>query len=129
MKKSKISPLKTEQNHKIVIDEDEYTDSRPVELICPTCHTNSVVNISDGAGNTDKFCKRCSCVISDENDIIRHRQRLLPPEEPEPAVSTTPTIGADDIAIRHPPTLKGGAAQLAKRGTIKFTYYYDSSEN
>jgi hypothetical protein len=34
-----------------------------------------------------------------------------------------------DVEIRHPPTLKDGAAELAKRGTIKFTYYYDSSEH
>lgn len=64
-----------------------------------------------------------------DDDTVRHKQRLLPPEESEPAASTTPTIGADDVAIRHPPTLKDGAAQLAKRGTIRFTYYYDSSEH
>jgi hypothetical protein len=127
MKKAKIT-LPADHNKKVVIDEDEFSDSPPVELICPTCNTNTIVTIADRAGNSDKFCKRCSCVYNEEDNIIRHKQRLLPPLEPEPAASTTPTIGADDVAIRHPPTLKDGAAQLAKRGTIRFTYYYDSSQ-
>jgi hypothetical protein len=122
-------PPKTNQNDKILLDEDEFSDQTALEMICPSCNTNTIVTITDQAGNSDKFCKRCNCVYSEENDIIRHRQRLLPPQENEVAASTTPTVSADDVAIRHPPTLKDGAAQLAKRGTIKFTYYYDSSEH
>lgn len=127
MKKSKISPLDSGQNRKILIDEEEFSDSEPVELICPSCNTNTIVTITDQAGNSDKFCKRCSCVYSEENDIIRHRQRLLPPDEPEPAASTTPTIGADAVAIRHPKELRGGIAELQKRG-LKITYFEDSSQ-
>ena len=127
MKKSKISPLDSGQNRKILIDEEEFSDSEPVELICPSCNTNTIVTITDQAGNSDKFCKRCSCVYSEENDIIRHRQRLLLPDEPEPAASTTPTIGADAVAIRHPKELRGGIAELQKRG-LKITYFEDSSQ-
>ena len=129
MKKSKISPLPVDQNKKVVLDENEFSDSEPVELICPTCNTNTIVTITDQAGNSDKFCKRCSCVYSEEKDIIRHRQRLMPPVEPEPAATSIQYDFTKDVEIRHQPTLKDGAAQLAKRGTIKFTYYYDSSEH
>lgn len=80
------------------------------------------MNISDGAGNTDRFCKRCSCVISDENDIIRHRQRLLPPDEPEPAVATVNIDFTKDVEIRHPKELRGGIAELQKRVIILYRY-------
>lgn len=129
MKRTKIPPLKTNQNDKILINEDEYSDNSRVELLCNQCHTNTLVTLSDGSGNSDLFCKRCSAVYSQDDDTIRHKQRLSVPLETDPAVSTTPGIDYDSIAIRHPPTLKDGAAQLAKRGTIKFTYYYDSSEH
>lgn len=113
----------------VLIYEQEFSDQSHVELLCNTCHTYTLVTITDQSGNSDLFCKRCSTVYSQDDDTIRHRQRLLPPDEPEPAASTTPTIGEDAVAIRHPPTLKGGAAELAKRGTRKFTYYCDSGEH
>ena len=129
MKKAKISPLPADQNKKVLIDEQEFSDSEPVELICPSCNTNTIVTITDQAGNSDKFCKRCSCVYNEEDDIIRHRQRLLPPEKTEPVATSIQYDFNKDVEIRHQPTLKDGAAQLAKRGTIRFTYYYDSSEH
>ena len=39
----------------------------------------------------------------------------------EPAVATTP--GIPDISIRKEPELSGGFAELAKKGTIRFTSY------
>jgi hypothetical protein len=41
----------------------------------------------------------------------------------ETLVATTPGINYKDVAIRHEPELSGGFAQLAKKGTIKFTSY------
>ena len=122
MKKAKISPLPADQNKKVLIDEQEFSYQSHIELICNTCHTNTLVTITDGVDNSDLFCKRCSTVYSMEDDTVRHRQRLLPPDEPEPAASTTPTIGADDVAIRHPPEIKGGLKALQQRG-LKITHY------
>lgn len=128
MKKAKISPLKSDQNKKVVIDEDEYTDSGPVELICPTCHTtNTIVTLTDQAGNSDKFCKRCSIIYNEENDIIRHRQRLLPPDEPEPTATSIQYDFTKDVEIWHPKELRGGIAELQKR-RLKITYFEDSSQ-
>lgn len=111
MKKAKISPLDSGQNRKVLIDEDEYTDNSHIELLCPTCHTNSIITLSDGAGNSDKFCKRCSCVYNEEDDIIRHRQRLLPPDEPEPAATSIQYDFTKDVEVRHPKELRGGIAE------------------
>ena len=49
-------------------------------------------------------------------NTIRHKQRLSVPLETEPAATTTPGIGADAVAIRHPKELRGGIAELQKRG-------------
>jgi hypothetical protein len=39
----------------------------------------------------------------------------------EPAITSVGNI--PDVSIRHKPTLRGGFAQFAKKGTIKFTSY------
>ena len=50
---------------------------------------------------------------------------MLPPQENEVAASTTPTIGADDVAIRHEKELVWGAKEISRKGTIKFTHYQE----
>jgi hypothetical protein len=47
---------------------------------------------------------------------------LSAPEETETAVSTTPGIGADTVAIRHQPEIKGGLKSLQQKG-LKITHY------
>lgn len=116
-----------DKNDKILIGE-ELTGPEQVEYVCNQCHCGPLVTINDKTGNSDLFCRRCGITYALEDDTVRHKSRLSVPLD-EPALSTTPTIGADAVEIRHPPTLKDGAAQLAKRGTIRFTYYYDSSEH
>ena len=56
-----------------------------------------------------------------DDDTVRHKQRISVPLETEPAVSTTP--GIPDISLHKEPELRGGFAQLAKKGTIRFTSY------
>jgi hypothetical protein len=105
-----------------VIDEDEYSDSDRIEYLCNNCHTNTLVTIADKTGNNDLFCKRCGVTYNKEDDTVRHKSRLSVPLETDPALSTTPTIGADAVAIRHEKELLWGASELSKRGTIKFTH-------
>jgi hypothetical protein len=110
MKKSKISPLGTGGNDKILIDEQEYSDQSPIEYICNTCHTGPLVTITDKTGNSDLFCRRCGITYDLEDDTVRHKSRLSVPLETEPAVATTP--GQEylnkSVEIHHEPELKGG---------------------
>ena len=122
MKKSKINPLDAGENRNILIDEQEFSDSERIEYICNTCHTNTLVTITDQAGNSDLFCKRCGVTYNKEDDTVRQKSRLSVPLETEPAISTTPTIGADSVAIRHEPELKGSFKALRDRG-LKITHY------
>jgi hypothetical protein len=122
MKKAKITPLKTNQNDKVLINEQEFSDSERIEYICSLCNCGPLVTITDKTGNTDRFCRNCSAVYSMEDDTVRHKSRLSVPQETEPALSTTPTIGADAVAIHHEPELRGAFKALRDRG-IKITHY------
>lgn len=122
MKKAKITPLKTNQNDKILLDEQEYSDQSRIEYICNTCHTGPLATINDKTGNSDLFCRRCGITYDLEDDTVRHKSRLSVPLETEPAVATTPTVGGDAVAIHHEPELKGSFKALRDRG-IKITHY------
>ena len=74
------------------------------------------------------FCKRCGVTYNKEDDTVRHKSRLSVPLETETSVATTQTIGEDAVAIRHERELKDGALALSKKGTIRFTHYYNSSQ-
>ena len=126
MKKSKITPLPDNQNKKILIG-DELSSSERVEYICSQCHCGPLVTITDKTGNTDRFCRQCSAVYSMEDDTVRHRHRLTVPEETEPAVTSIQYDFTKDVEVRHPKKLRGGIAELHKRG-LKITYFEDSSQ-
>ena len=51
----------------------------------------------------------------------------MPPDEPEPSVSIINYDFNKDVEIRHPKDLRGGIAELQKRG-LKITYFEDSSQ-
>jgi hypothetical protein len=124
---SKITPHKTGKEDKVVIDAEQYTGPEVVEYICSHCNCNTLVKLSDAAGNNQElFCTRCSSMFSLDDDTVRHKQRISVPLETEPAISTTP--GIPDISIRKEPELRGGFAQLAKKGTIRFTDYHTTEK-
>jgi hypothetical protein len=62
-----------------------------------------------------------------EDEKICHKQRLsIPAEDLEPAIAS---IGVTtDVSIRHTPELRGGFAQLAKKGIIHFTSNHTTEE-
>jgi hypothetical protein len=106
MNRSKITPLKTNQNGKILIDEQEYSDQTRIELICNYCHTGPLVTIADKTGNSDLFCRWCAATFSTKDDTVRDKHRLSVPQETEPAVATTRVLRSTtnqnlEAASRH----------------------------
>jgi hypothetical protein len=72
--------------------------------------------------NTAFWCRTCSVEFYPENENIRRESKLsVPDRNIEPAVATTPRI--PDVSIRKELELSGGFAQLAEKGTTKFTSY------
>jgi hypothetical protein len=122
MKSPTKTPQKTDKFTGITIG-DEYNGPEKVELICNEC-SRTLVKLSDGNGNHDLFCTNCSIAYDTEDESVRHKQKLSVPQETEPDITSVGAV--PDLSIRHEPELRGGFAQLAKKGTIRFTSYHES---
>ena len=55
-------------------------------------------------------------------NVRRDSKLSVPDRNIEPAIATTPGIGADSVAIRHEPEIKGGLKALKDKG-LKITHY------
>lgn len=118
--RSRALPKETQFEGNTIGPQDIGRDER-IEYICPQCHTNSIVTITNKT-NSELFCKRCSSVYSPEDETVRHRHKLEVPENTEPAISIVNIDLTKDVEIRHTPPIRGGLAELQKRG-LKITNY------
>jgi hypothetical protein len=64
----------------------------------------------------------CSVEFDPESENLRKESKIVVPDRNQEAAITSIDT-APDVPIRHEPQLKGGFAQLAKKGTIRFTSY------
>ena len=76
-----------------------------------------------GGSNQTYWCRNCSVEWDRAEENIRRESKLsVPDRNIEPAVTTTPGIGADSVAIRNEPEIKGGLKALRDKG-LKITHY------
>jgi hypothetical protein len=116
----------TPNKDKVIIAGEAYEAPEITAFICNYC-SRDLIKLSDSSGNNVSwYCNHCSIPFEPEKESIRHKQRLeVPDRNVEPAVTS---IGmTPDVSIRHEPELKGGFAQMAKKGTIRFTSYQESN--
>jgi hypothetical protein len=107
---------------KVVISSEYYKNDRP-SFICSVCNC-TLSKLTDSSGQNPSFyCTRCNIEFDPESENVRRESKLsVPDRNVEPAVATTPGIGADSVAIRHEPELKGAFKALRDRG-IRITSY------
>ena len=123
--KSRINYAKPNDD-KVVISSEYYQNDKP-SYLCSLCNCTLSKLQDAGQNNTMYFCTRCSVEWDPESENLRKESKITVPDRNiEPAVSTTP--GIPDISIRHEPELRGGFAQLAKKGTIRFTDYHTTEK-
>ena len=116
----KLNQTKPTKDNKVVIG-DEWTGNDKVEYSCNYCSC-VLVKLRDISGkNSSLWCRTCGIEYPDENEVRKKSKLETPNKNVEPAVSTTP--GIPDITLNKEPELRGGFAQLAKKGTIRFTSY------
>jgi hypothetical protein len=108
---------------------DEHIGSDRVELVCSWCN-RSLVRLSDKNNQSESwFCRNCSIEFNPDDEHVSHKQKLsIPHQEIEPAVTSIQTNQSKSVEIRHTPELRGAFAAMAKKGTIRFTSYQDSSQ-
>jgi hypothetical protein len=82
------------------------------------------VKLSDSKGASESFnCKSCSIEVL-ESENLRKRSKLVTPKDRnnETLVSTTPGVDYQSVENYKEPEIKGGLAELKRRG-IKITHY------
>src|ERR687896_2113655 len=102
------------QNDKVVISFEDYQNDRP-SYLCSFCNCTLSKLQDAGQNNTMYYCTRCSVEFDPQEENLRKESKItVPDRNVEPCVSTTP--GIPDISIRHTPPIRGGLAELQKKG-------------
>jgi hypothetical protein len=111
---------------KVTISSEYYENIKP-SYICSICN-QTLVKLTDAGGNNNTYwCRNCSVEWNPTQEIIRRESKLsVPDRNIEPAVASV--VFNPDITIKHTPPLRGGFAELAKKGTIKITDYHTTEK-
>ena len=117
----KVTRDVTSANDKVVISSEYYENDRP-SYICSFCN-QTLIRLTDSSQQNSAFwCRHCSVEFDPESENLRKESKITVPDRNiEPAI--TSVSNTPDVSIRHEPELRGGFAQLAKKGMIKFTHY------
>jgi ribosomal protein L37AE/L43A len=122
------SNKKTDRFTGILIDRDAWDNSERPEYACNFC-SRLLVRLSDRNNQSESwFCRNCNIEFPDKTPIRKKSKLGMQREEVEPAVTSIQTDQSKSVEIRHEPELRGAFAALAKKGTIRFTSYQDSSQ-
>jgi hypothetical protein len=126
--KNGLSNIRQTHNRddKVVISSEYYTNEIKPSYLCSFCNQTLVRLTDAGQNNTSFWCRHCSIEFDPESENLRRESKLAVPDRNiEPAVSTTP--GIPDISIRHTPPIRGGFAELQKKG-IKIKDYHTTEK-
>jgi len=120
--RKKVAKKTTFVNDKVVISSEYYTNDRP-SYICSFCNQTLSRLTNSGGQNTAYWCRHCSVEFNPEDENLRKESKITVPDRNiEPAVTSIQTNMADEVEIRHTPPLRGGFAELQKKG-LKITSY------
>jgi transcription elongation factor Elf1 len=103
---------------------DEWNEEDHPTFSCSWCNRD-LIRLSNRNNQSESlFCRNCQIPFEPSETQLRKKSKLgTQREEVEPAVTSIQTDPSKEIEIRHEPDLRGGFAQLAKKGTIRFTSY------
>jgi hypothetical protein len=117
----------TNKNKDIVTIGDEWTGEEKPSYICDSCHC-SLVRLSDRNNQNESwYCNRCSIEYPDVTNIRHQLKITVPDRNIEPAVTSIQINMADEVEIRHTPPLRGGFAELQKKG-LKIKNYHTTEK-
>src|SRR5215204_100869 len=124
MKSPTKTPHKTGKFHGITIGDDDVGNDTPPDYICSWCQRTLSRLIDKSGENPSHYCSYCQ--ISFEPSEVRKKPRIETAKtNVEPAVTS---IGfTPDVSIRHTPPIRGGMAELQKRG-VRVTSYHTTEK-
>ena len=125
--KSNKGVMGSHNRDKVIIASEQYTGEDKPSYLCSFCNQTLIRLTDAGMNNTTFWCRHCSVEWDPEAENLRKESKLTVPDRNiEPAVSTTP--GIPDISIRHEPPLRGGFAELQKKGLRIKDYHTTEKE-
>ena len=115
---------KIKKEDKTVIGEEWIGNDTPPDYICSWCQRTLSRLIDKSGENPSHYCSYCQ--ISFEPSEVRKKPRIETAKtNVEPAVTS---IGfTPDVSIRHTPPIRGGMAELQKRG-VRVTSYHTTEK-
>ena len=121
-----MKQTKPKKEDKIVIGNEWNQEDNP-SLICSWCQCGLIRLVDRSRLNPSYYCNRCSISYDPDRTEIRKKSKLgTQREKIEPAVAS---IGfTPDVSIRHEPPIRGGFAELQKRGLRIKDYHTTEKE-
>jgi DNA-directed RNA polymerase subunit RPC12/RpoP len=115
-----LSPLPPKDD-KVVISSEYYTNEIKPSYLCSFCNQTLSRLTDAGQNNSTFWCRHCSIEWDPEAENLRKESKLTVPDRNiEPAITSVGNV--PDVSIRHTPPLRGGFAELQKKG-IRVTSY------
>ena len=116
------------KDDKVVISSEYYTNEIKPSYICSFCNQTLIRLTDAGQNNTSFWCCSCSVEFDPESENLRKESKLIVPNRNiQPAVTSIQTNMADEVEIRHTPPLRGGFAELQKKG-LKIKNYHTTEK-
>src|SRR5918998_1822451 len=111
-----------------VVTSSEFCENERPSYVCSFCN-QSLIRLTDaGMNNQTYWCRSCSVEFNPEDENLRKESKLIVPDRNiEPAVTSIQTNMEDSVAIRHTPPIRGGFAELQKKG-IKIKDYHTTEK-
>src|ERR671921_2729232 len=111
----------SKKDDKVVISSEFYENEGP-SYICSFCN-QTLISLTDvGMNNQTYWCRSCSVEFNPEDENLRKESKLIVPDRNiEPAVTSIGNI--PDVSIRHTQPIRGGFAELKKKG-LKIKDYH-----
>jgi len=121
MKTKKLKP----NEDKVVISSEYYENDRP-SYICSFCNQTLIRLTDAGQNNSTYWCRHCSVEFDPEAENLRKESKLTVPDRSiEPAITSVGNV--PDVSIGHTVPLRGGFAELRKKG-IKIKDYHTTEK-
>jgi hypothetical protein len=114
-----MKKLKPREDKTIIAD--EYSGEDRPEYLCSFCNITLLRLTDSGGQNATYWCRRCNVEFDLEAENLRKESKIAVPDRNQ-EVAITSVGSTPDVSIRHIPPIRGGFAELQKKG-IKITSY------
>jgi hypothetical protein len=103
-------------------------DDKSTVFLCEWCNCVLSRLIDHSGQNPSLFCSRCQMSFDPQYDNLRHESKItIPHEDIEPAITSIGANMAEEVEIRHSVPIRGGFAELEKKG-IRIKDYHTTEK-